>query len=155
MSYEFQKNKTPTQIRYYIKCEVVVKECTFVDEQSNGSQQVSDTLVALVPQDTTQRTKFFMAWLPDTILEAQELGCEIAHPFYTIFRAALWRTTQHFGEIHLLVMTKATEELLKSFNGATVEVEVLAEDEDEMLDAQQDYEISDKKKYYDKDDTEE
>lgn len=147
MSYELDKSKKPTQIRYYIKCKVVAKSVTYLDEQSNGVAQVTDTLVALIPDESSQKAKFFITWLPDTDLEAQELGCEIANPIYTVFRAALWRRTQHFKDYHLLVMTKSTEELLKPYHGKFINVEILGEDEEQTLDEQRDYDLPYQKKF--------
>ena len=52
MSYEFSKAKTPQQIRYFIKCKVVIKEITYDDEQSTGTQRVSDYLAFLIPEES-------------------------------------------------------------------------------------------------------
>ncbi len=142
MSYEFDKRKQPTQIRYFLKCKVVVKDVSYDDEQSTGVQKVTENFVYLIPQEGTQRTKFLMTWLPDTDLECQEIGCEIGHPVYSLFRAALWRRTVHMEQIHIMVLTKATEDLLKPLNGKTVQLEVLGEDEDEILDGQADVDMA-------------
>ena len=48
-----------------------------------------------------------------------------------------------------MVMTKGTEEQFKLLNGREVDIEIMAEDEEESLDGQEDYEIKDKKKYDD------
>jgi len=144
MSYEFDKRKKPTEIRYFMKCKVLVKEVSFEDEQSKGKSQVNDKFVYLIPEDSTQRTKFLMTWLPDTNLECQELGCEIGHPVFALFRAALWRETEHLKQIHIMVLTKSTEELLKPLDGKYVQLEVLGEDEDELMDGQVDHDMDKK-----------
>jgi hypothetical protein len=141
MSYEFDKRKKPTQIRYFMKCKVLVKEVSYADEQSTGVQQVTDKFTYLIPEESTQRTKFLMTWLPDTNLDCQELGGEIGHPVYSLFRMALWRESEHLKQIHLMVLTKATEDLLKPLDGKYVQLEVLGEDEDEILDGQDDVDM--------------
>jgi len=144
MSYEFDKRKKPTQIRYFLKCKVLEKECTYLDEQSNGTQQVTEKFVFLIPENNDQRTRFLMTWLPDTTLECQELGCEIGHPIHSLFRVALWRSSQFLEGIHMMVLTKGTEELLKPMNGKYVQLEVLGEDEEELLDRQTDFDMEKK-----------
>jgi hypothetical protein len=148
MSYEFDKRKKPTEIRYFLKCKVLVKKVSYLDEQSTGTTQVEDEFVLLLPEESTQRTKFLMTWLPDTNLECQELGCEIGHPVFSLFRGALWRETEHLKQIHIMVMTKSTEELLKPLDGKHVQLEVLGENEDEILDGQEDFDMD--KKDWDK-----
>lgn len=148
MSYELSKAPTPQQVRYYLKMKIMVKEVTYDDEQSTGVKQTTEKLVFMIPQQSTQMTKFFMAWLPDTAEEAQELGFEIAHPVFLLFRGALWRRTQHVDEYHVLVMSRGAEEELKRFDGKTLDVEVLAEGEDTLLDQQRNYELPYKKKSY-------
>jgi hypothetical protein len=138
---EFSKIVKPTERRYTFNVKVLAKDVTYSDEQSTGTTQVTERLVFLVPQQSTHRDLFYSAWLPDTDSEPVEVGCEMGHPVYSNFRAALWRRTQFVGDIHLFVMSKGAEELLKPLDGRTVEVTTLGELEDQQLDQMRDYEL--------------
>lgn len=132
----------PTERRYRFKCKVIAKDVTYTDEQSTGTFQVTEKLVFLLPEQSTQRDLFYSAWLPDTDEEPAEVGCEMGHPLYSTFRCALWRRTQFVGDIHLFVMSKGAEESLKPLNGKFIELEVLGEQEDTLLDQQRDFELA-------------
>lgn len=139
---EFNKALKPTERRYRFKAKVIAKDVTYTDEQSTGTFQVTEKLVFLLPEQSTQRDLFYSAWLPDTDHEPIEVGCEIGHPVYSCFRAALWRRTQFVGDIHLFVMSKGAEELLKPMNGKSVEIEIMGEQEDQQLDGMRDFELA-------------
>jgi len=127
--------------RYQLKAKVIVKDVTYTDEQSTGTSQVTDKLVFLIPEDSTQRDLFYTAWLPDDPDSPQEVVCQAGHPVYSTFRAALWRRTQHVGDIHLFVMSKGTEEVLKTMNGLSLVFEVLGQQEDNLADNQRDWKL--------------
>lgn len=139
---EFNKAPKPTERRYRFSCKVIAKDVTYTDEQSTGTFQVTEKLVFLLPQQSTQRDLFFSAWLPDTDEQPTEVGCEMGAPLYSTFRCALWRRTQFVGDIHLFVMSKGAEESLKPLNGKTVEIEVLGEQDDVLLDQMRDFELA-------------
>jgi hypothetical protein len=138
---DFSTVKKPTERSYTFNCHVVVKEVTYSDEQSTGTKLVTEKLVFLMPEQSTQRDLFYSAWLPDTDATPQEVGCEMGHPVFSTFRAALWRRSQFVGDIHLFVMSKGAEELLKPLEGRRLEVTVLGEQEDTRLDEQRDWEL--------------
>lgn len=131
----------PEEQRYNIKCKVIAKEVTYADEQSTGTVNVTEKLVFLVPQASTQRDLFFSTWLMDTIEQPSEVVCVCGHPVYSTFRAALWRRTQFVGEIHLFVMSKGTEEILKELDGQFITIEVLGQQEDTLADNQRDWDL--------------
>lgn len=133
--------KKPQEIEYHLRCKVVAKEVTYLDEQSKGTTQVTEKLVFLIPQANDQRSKFFFAWLPDTDLDPAEVVCEIGHPLFAIFRAALWRRTQHVNDFHLFVMTKSTEEMLKPMHDKTVDVTILPCTDEAKADGQRDWKL--------------
>lgn len=128
------------QERYHLTCKVLVKECSYEDEQSTGTKLVTEKLVFLLPQDSDQRTRFYNTWLPD-YEEYQEIGIEMGHPLYSAFRAALYRQGQFLPEIHIFVMSKGAEEMLKKLDGQLVNVEILGEQEEALLDGMLDHDI--------------
>lgn len=136
--------------RYYLTCKVVVKECSYEDEQSTGTTLVAEQLVFLIPTVSTERDLFYNAWLPDDPNEPQELGITMGHPLYSTFRVALWRATEYVREIHLFVMSKGAEEILKKLDEQVVNVEILGEQEDYLLDGQIDHDLSLNKNKYEK-----
>lgn len=138
---DFGPKVKPEEMRYALKAKVVAKEVTYFDEQSTGTVQVTEKLVFLVPEQSTQRDLFFSAWLPDSPEKPVEVVCQGGHPVYTPFRAALWRRSQHVGEIHLFVMSKGAEEVLKEINGQSFAFEVLGQQEDNLADNQRDWEL--------------
>jgi hypothetical protein len=138
---DFNTVKKPTERTYTFTCEVVAKDVTYADEQSTGITMVTEKLVFLLPEQSTQRDLFYNAWLPDTDQQPQEVGCETGHPVYSTFRAALWRRSQFVGDIHLFVMSKGAEESLKALHGRRIEITVLSEGEDTRMDTQRDWEL--------------
>lgn len=144
---ELSNQLKPTERTYQLKCKVVAKNVSYEDEQSTGVQMVSEVFTFLIPEPSTQRDLFYSAWLPETTKECIEVVCQAGYPIYSPFRCALWRRTQHVGEIHLFVMTKAVEEELKLMNGENLVIEVLGEQQDNLADHQKDYEIINKKIY--------
>jgi len=132
------------QVRYFIRCKVLIRNCSYMDEQSKGNQLVSEELVFLVPQESDERTRFFKAWLPD-FEEYQEIGCEMGHPLYSAFRAALYRKSTFHNDIpdnHIFVMSKGAEEILKKLDEQIVNVEILGEQEETLLDGMLDHELN-------------
>ena len=142
--------KKAMERRYNLRCKVLVKDCSYEDEQSTGNTQTTEKLVFLIPEDNEQRTLFYMTWLPDMADECQELGASMGHPMYSTFRLALWRATPFVREIHLFVMSKGAEEILKRLDNQVVNVEILGQSEDDLLDGQTDYDLVLNKNKYDK-----
>lgn len=133
--------KKACQRRYMLRCKVLVKNCSYEDEQSTGTTIVSEELVFLLPQVSTERDKFYIAWMPSE--EAyQELGVEAAHPLFSTFRVSLFPRSNNLNEPHLFVQSKGAEEILKRLDGQMVMVEVLGEDEDSLLDGQLDHDLT-------------
>jgi len=135
------------QTRYFLRCKVYARECTYEDQQSKGNQQISEKLVFLSPEEGDQRTLFYKAWLPD-VEGFQEIGCEMGHPLYSAFRAALYRKSTFHSDLpdnHIFVMSKGAEEILKGLDGQIVNVEVLGEQEEALLDGQIDFDLSQNK----------
>ncbi len=146
----FDPRQKACERRYNLTCIVLVKECSYEDEQSKGNQVVTEKLVFLLPEDTQERTLFYNAWLPESIDEHQELGGMIGHPVYSSLRLALWRATEYVRDIHLFVMSKGAEEVLKNLDGKKIALEILGEHEDNLLDGQKDFELALNKNKYEK-----
>jgi hypothetical protein len=146
----FDPKQKANEKRYYLSCKVLAKDCSYEDEQSTGTTMVSEQLVFLIPNTSTERDLFYSAWLPENPNDPQELGVTMGHPVYSTFRAALWRATEYVREIHLFVMSKGAEEILKRLDGQVVNVEILGEQEDYLLDGQVDHDLSLNKNKYEK-----
>lgn len=133
------------QTRYHLLCKVVVKDCTYEDQQSTGNSIISEKLVFLIPEYNDQATRFFNAWMPETLEGYQEIGCEMGHPLYSAFRAALYRVStfnSSLRENHIFVMSKGAEEILKRLDNQMVNVEILGEQEEALLDGMIDHELT-------------
>lgn len=147
------KIPSATELHYHLKCKVVVKEVTYEDHQSKGVSMVTDTLVHLVPVESTQRDLFLMAWLPDTQDQTFEIGLKCAFPIYGVFRGCIKRANKVIDRPHIFVMSRGAEEELKALQRAhpsqvvEIDIEVLGEHEDDLLDNARDYELPNKKEY--------
>jgi hypothetical protein len=132
------------QVRYHLRCKVIVKDCTYEDQQSKGNQLIAERLVFLYPEESDERTRFYMAWLPDAE-SYQEIGCEMGHPVFSAFRAALYRKSTFHTDLqdnHIFVMSKGAEEILKRLDGQMVNVEILGEQEEFLLDGMLDHDLT-------------
>jgi len=138
------KHLNPNEKEYHLKCLVQVKEISYMDEQSKGSFINTEEMVFLIPQESDERTKFLMAWLPDTNEEHIEVGFEIGNPVYSVFRGAVQRYHKkaQIKVPFIFVMTRAVEEQLKNMNRQFVLIKSLGESDELRLDAQKDYELS-------------
>lgn len=143
-SHDLPKHLNPNEKEYHLKCFVKVKEISYLDEQSKGSSRNTEKMIFLIPQESDERTRFLMAWLPETIDEHTELGFEIGYPVFSIFRGAVKRYHKEAG-INLpfiFVMTRGVEEILKQVDGLYINIKSLGESDELRLDAQKDYELS-------------
>ena len=142
--------------RFILKCKVLVKAVTYEDEQSKGSSKVTEDMVFLIPQEGDQRSFFFNKWLPDTEMDAYEIGMEAGHPIHGVFRGCVKRGNRDCKEHHIFVMSRSAEEHLKNtkksiFNklkNRYIRIQVLDESEDELVDQQEDFKLPFKKKEY-------
>jgi hypothetical protein len=147
----------PTEQRYHLKCKVLVKKVSYMDYQSKGETLITEDFVFLIPQESTQRSLFMGAWLPDTLEGNSEIGLEIGRPVEGHARACLRRKNKIVPEAHIFVMSRGAEELIKDWARANrgflwtrqdcyLDITVLAENEDELLDQQKDFDLVDKKR---------
>lgn len=145
--------KPLTKNRYELKCQVIVKETTYDDEQSQGTTRNTEKMAYLVPQESSERDRFLMAWLPETDEENFEVGLMIGHPVHGPARAAIRRKNREVPEHHLFIMSRGAEEELKAFSDEgwkvlralqkkTVIVTVLSEDEELLIDQAKDFELA-------------
>lgn len=135
---------------FVVTARVEVKKITYKDLQSQGeqaAQQVEDDMVFLIPLYSSQRDYLFSKHLPEIAGEAVELPAMIPHPVSGFVRVALMRRDKRCAEHYLFVMTKGAEEDLKHCDGKEVEVRILSEHDDNVLDLQKDFHISNKKQY--------
>jgi hypothetical protein len=141
----------PTELRYNLKCKILIKEVTYQDHQSKGVTNVTETLVYLIPQESTQRDLFYAAWLPDTREERFEIGFTVGHPINGFVRGCIKRRNETIKDHHIFIMSKGAEEDLKDYfcgkEHAYLNIEVLGEHEEELLDLAKNYALSNKKEF--------
>jgi hypothetical protein len=123
--------KQPQDDRYHLQCKIVVKHLGFKDFQSRGHSQVEDTMVFLVPVESTQRDLFLMAWVPDSTNDAHEIGLLLGSPVSGPARACVKRRNEWCEDHHIMMMSESAEKELHDFNGREVGVTVLAQSEAE------------------------
>jgi len=138
----FDPEEKKLEQRYYLKCKVLVKEISYVDEQSKYTEQRSEEMVFLVPVHNTQMELFFTAWLPEDPEEHFEVVFEAGHPIYGVFKGAVRRRNKDCPEHHIFVMSRGAEEDLKMLRGKTVDIVSLPQSEEDQGDAQKDFDLS-------------
>lgn len=143
----------PTELRYHLKCKVLVKEVTYQDHQSKGVTNITEKLVYLIPQESSQRDLFFAAWLPDTREEHFEIGFLAGFPLNGFARGCIKRRNNTIDEHHIFVMSKGAEEDIKDWVSQStskdfyLNVEVLGENEEYLLDMTKDFDLANKKEF--------
>jgi hypothetical protein len=157
---DLNPNPLPTELHYHLKCLIVKKKISFLNEQSKGIEHAeikTDDFIYLIPQESTQTDLFFAAWLPDISKEVNEIGCRVGSPVYGLLRAYVRRANNIIQRPHIGIMSKGAEDdIIKYYNSKTgflrksvyIEVETLGEHEDSMLDQMKDFELPFQKKDY-------
>lgn len=130
---------------YHLKCKVLVKEISYLDEQSKETVMRSEEMVFLVPELNTQGSLFLTAWLPETVEENHEVIFEAGHPIHGVFRGAVQRKNEKCGEHHIFVMSRGAEEDLKAMRGKTVFITALPANEEVKGDMMRDFDLADDK----------
>ena len=125
-----------TQRRYHLSCKTRFYRKTVRDELPNGTTKVYErTLVFLIPQDSDERTRFLMAWLPDTAEDYYEMSSFVSSPVDSPSRLSVHRSDARCERHYLLVMSKGVEDiLLKMREGTLINVQVLKASEDNEAD---------------------
>lgn len=141
----FDAEEEKTQREYHLECKVVVKEISYLDEQSKESVQRTEQMVFLVPKHNTQMELFFHAWLPEDIGQHHEIVLEAGHPIYGYFRGAVQRRNADCKDHHIFVMSRGAEEDLKMLKNKTVKVRVLPANDDHKADGMKDFDLIDNK----------
>lgn len=132
-----------TKRPYVIKCQVNVVETAYDDIQSQGSLgTVSEKMVYLKPEPSSECDRFFDAWLPDGVFirpdgskigkEHHEVAVQCGHPINGYFRCAVKRKDKDFPHHHLFVMTMSAEKDLLEMHNRTIILTVLPEDEEHL-----------------------
>lgn len=128
---------------YHLKCKIIVKDISYDDEQSKGVQKITEKMVFLKPYESTQRTMFFNAWLPETKEEHFELACTAPYPIDGFFKASIHRVDDRFTEGHyLFVMSRGAEEDFKKMNGRDIEITVLSAESEDEADKMKDFDMA-------------
>lgn len=124
-----------TERRYVLKCKTKFFRKS-VNENINGKQKSYERkLVLLIPQDNDQRTRFLMAWLPDTTQDYYEVSTFISRPVDGPARMSVHRADDRSDRHYLFVMSVGAEEVLaKLAEGSLINVEVMKGSEDSEAD---------------------
>jgi len=126
----------PTELTYYLKCKILVKEIWVEDVSRSGMINIKRTMCYLLPELNTQGVRFLKAWLPDTEEDANgnlayfELVSFLGGVVVGPCRLAIGRKNKNCPEgHHLYVMTKGVEEEIVEYNlnGKNIEVEIQPE----------------------------
>lgn len=132
-----------TKRPYVLKCQVSAIETSYDDIQSKGSLgSVSEKMIYLKPETSSECARFFDAWLPDGIFTRpdgttvgkghHEVAVQCGHPINGYFRCAVKRKDKDFPHHHLFVMTMSAEKDLIEMDGKTIIITVLGEDDEHL-----------------------
>jgi|WetSurMetagenome_2_1015567.scaffolds.fasta_scaffold06944_5 hypothetical protein len=108
----------PTEQTYNLKCNIVVKEISYDDIQSKGSQgNVTRKIVCLVPYESSEMYRFFSAWLglPGKLVE---VVLKIEHPFHVYARGAVLHpmsldpAQSHIEDHHIFLMSHGLTQII-------------------------------------------
>lgn len=141
----YDAEEAKTEKEYHLKCKVLVKDVSYLDEQSKGSELKTEQMIFLIPQESTQRTMFLNAWLPDTVEEHHEVVFEGGYPVEGIFKGAVQRRNERCSEHHIFVMSRGAEEDLKAMNGKFIQVKSLPASNEHLGDTMKDFDLADNK----------
>jgi len=131
-----------TNREYNIKVLVDKKTFNVKDQKTTGEFFTYQTsLFYLVPQQSTEATMFFDAWLPDININPvtkqrqwPEIAVQISYPISTNIRCAVQRKSEEYpASHHIIVMSKDVEEHLDKMVGKYLFVKVLPEKETEKV----------------------
>lgn len=163
MSVTSSDASNPTNRRYYLTCEVHLQEIPLLERYSKGERQITDQMIFLVPQESSERSKFFGAWLPEESCRFGKVGKgeeyerpEMTRHFYELaavagypvkapLRLSIFRRDARFPKDHyLLVQSHGAETELKDFvrersklknllSKPTIKIEILGAKESEEV----------------------
>lgn len=128
--------KEPDERTFQLKCKVVVKEISVVDDDRKFTRRV----VLLVPEDNDQRSMFLATWLPDTAEQHYELVGFVKSPIDSPARLSVHRRNQRHDNHHLFMMSKGVEEIIleNRLEGKFLDVTILPASMDEAADDMKD-----------------
>ena len=113
---QFEDDGDLTQKRYNLVCKVKFFRKAVTEEVNGKVLSVERKMALLVPEESTQRTLFLNAWLPETQGEYFELAGMIAAPVDSPCRFAIMRGPDEKSERHyLFVMSKGVEDILVKY----------------------------------------
>jgi hypothetical protein len=125
-----------TERKYHLKCKVKFFLKTIKEDVGRGVIKTYERkLVFLVPEESDQRTRFLMAWLPDTMGAAHELASFVSYPVDSPCRLACMRADDRSDRHYLMVMTKGVEDVMVRLReGSIINVETMAASDDSEAD---------------------
>lgn len=143
MSAEMAKRKARNVQRdFTIRVLVDSREKTIHDVKRDGSPNIySVKQYFLVPQQSSETTAFFDAWLPDVNEDPvtghrqwPEVAVAMTYPVNCLMRAAVQRKSKDYPDAHhVIVMTRDVAEVLEKLKGKYLVVKVLAEAQTEKV----------------------
>lgn len=143
--------KDPVENSHTLKCKIKVKEITYDDIQSKGSQGlVTRKIVGLMPHESSEMSRCFAArlGLPGKLVECI---LQIDHPFHQYARGAILHPKSmdpeqsHFEDHHIFLMSYGLSQIIiakPSLHDKDIIVTVLPEGEDHPDGAPTDDEIA-------------
>lgn len=104
-----------TEREYNLKCKLKFFRKTVHDPHTNKGQPYERKMCLLIPQESDERVRFLVAWLPEVESEYFELGAYIGSPVDSPCRLSVHRPNEKSDKPHLFVMTKGVEDILIKF----------------------------------------
>lgn len=135
------RKQSPQNREYELKLKIESRKHVVHDQRVNGTwRNYESEVVYLVPEQSTQTTLFFSAWLPGLAYDESrrddegnpsivrhEVAIEVAHPLFATIRGAVCRANKNFERHHIMVMTESCYEALKTLEGKHIVGKVLGE----------------------------
>jgi len=136
MTVQFALSKREEEYTFSCKMVKVAKWFEDIDSKNNITKQ-STEMVYLVPQDSSQRTLFFDAWLPSYDQETYETVGLLLSPINKPCRLGVRRINADYSEAHHLVLMSPDleDEISKMISAGKSEITVaiLAESNEEKF----------------------
>ena len=126
---------------YILKCKIKIKPITYDDVQSKETVKRTEEMAFLLPQDSSERDRFFTAWWPHEETHV-ELVASVGHPIHGVIRCSFHKGDNRIDRPYIFVMTKSAEEALKALDGKDLIVTIHAQGDEHKADMMKDYDLS-------------
>lgn len=114
-----------TEREYHLRCKTKFFRKTVKETLRGIEKSYERTMVLLIPQESDERTKFLMAWLPEAEGQYYEITAFVSRPVDSPARLSVHRRDEKAEQHYLFVMSKGVEDILLKFKeGSIVELTV-------------------------------